>query len=101
MGVLKYTVCELKITSGSKKIVYKFHSDDILINSYKRKTGLRTYAAYEILSSSLRNPNESFKTYLTLVETMKVTKSFLYMKVEDYHFEKKKNHNYLYAGLIE
>ena len=32
----------------------------------------------------VRDPNESFKTFLTLLEIIEVTKSFLYMELGDY-----------------
>ena len=37
------------------------------------------------LTSSVRDPNESFKTCFTLVEIIEVTKSFLCMELEDYY----------------
>ena len=46
-----------------------------------------TFLSYAFWTSSVRDPNESFKTFLTLVEITEVTKSFLYMELEDYYLE--------------
>ena len=45
--------------------------------------------SYSFWTISVGDPNESFKTFLTLVEVIQVTNSFLYkyMELEDYHFE--------------
>ena len=56
--------------------------------------------SYAFWTSSVRDPN---KTFLTLVEIIKVTKSFLYMELEDYYFEENEKYtlHYLFAGLLE
>ena len=40
------------------------------------------------MTSSVRNPNGSFKTCLILADIIEVTKSFLYMELEDYYCKK-------------
>ena len=43
--------------------------------------------SYTFCTISVSDTNESFKTFLTLVEIKEVTKLFLYMELEDYYFE--------------
>ena len=58
---------------------------------------------YAFWTSYVRNPNESFKTFLTLVEIIEVTKLFLYVELENHHFEQMKKYilHCLFAGLLE
>ena len=58
--------------------------------------------SYAFWTSSVRDKNESFKTCLTLVEIVQVTKSFLYIELENHYFEKISYIlYYLFAGLLE
>ena len=58
---------------------------------------------YAFWTISVRDPNNSLKTFLTLVEIIEVTNSFLYMELENYHFEENEKNilHYLFAGLTE
>ena len=50
--------------------------------------------SYSLWTSSVHDPNESFTTFLTLIEIIEVTKSFLYMELENYYYEE--NEKYIF-----